>query len=359
MTDKQNKSTNAAMKMTAQNMIRMIERAIENGERLPWNRPWFQRWVTHSNQNGTPYAGFNSFWLSMFAGEKGFKSTVWFTAKGFQKWAAKDGQKFSFEGMGAPKDEDGNIDFSASPWTGVVGFFPSKRMPKGLTEDEKAAWNASIYRIPRVFKVWNGDSVSQEQLDKMPQLAQFIADNQAPEPPKVDNKSNMRVETLLSMYADATGLSFSHGGDSAFYRPSTDHIQMPPQEVFKTSEGYYGTLLHEIAHSTGSSKRLSRKGVMGSGFTSKKVYSQEELVAEMSQTMVCTAMGIEPQSDNSAAYMKGWLKALDSNPEFLYRAVKPALEASEYILGHEPEEDVSGFFQITEPSPWGVVAEVA
>ena len=38
------------------------------------------------------------------------------------------------------------------------------------------------------------------------------------------------------------------GGDRAFYSPTTDHIQMPPQAAFATALGYCGVLIHEMSH---------------------------------------------------------------------------------------------------------------
>ena len=42
-----------------------------------------------------------------------------------------------------------------------------------------------------------------------------------------------------------TGASITHGGNRAFYRPSTDTIHMPPFEAFRDAESYYGRLAHE------------------------------------------------------------------------------------------------------------------
>jgi antirestriction protein ArdC len=36
------------------------------------------------------------------------------------------------------------------------------------------------------------------------------------------------------------------GGDRAFYSPSTDHIQLPPDSAFESPEGWAATALHEI-----------------------------------------------------------------------------------------------------------------
>lgn len=42
-----------------------------------------------------------------------------------------------------------------------------------------------------------------------------------------------------------TGASITHGGNRAFYRPSTDTIRMPPSEAFRDAEIYYGRLADE------------------------------------------------------------------------------------------------------------------
>jgi antirestriction protein ArdC len=48
------------------------------------------------------------------------------------------------------------------------------------------------------------------------------------------------------------------GGDRAFYSPSTDHIQLPPDFAFNGPEEFAATSLHELAHWTGHPSRLNR-----------------------------------------------------------------------------------------------------
>ena len=48
----------------------------------------------------------------------------------------------------------------------------------------------------------------------------------------------------------ATGATIQHGGNSAFYAPSRDAIQLPPFEAFRDKESYYATALHELTHWT-------------------------------------------------------------------------------------------------------------
>ncbi|MEZ5844051.1 MAG: zincin-like metallopeptidase domain-containing protein [Hyphomicrobiaceae bacterium] len=52
----------------------------------------------------------------------------------------------------------------------------------------------------------------------------------------------------------ATGARIAHGGERAFYAPSTDHIQMPDEALFcgtdtmDRDESYFAVLLHELTH---------------------------------------------------------------------------------------------------------------
>lgn len=88
-------------------------------------------------------------------------------------------------------------------------------------------------------------------------------------------------------FITAAGAKVEHGGESAFYRPSTDHIQMPEEGLFcgtdtmTRSEAYYAVLVHELTHWTGAKHRLDRD--MGKRF-GDNAYAAEELVALSGQS---------------------------------------------------------------------------
>jgi antirestriction protein ArdC len=85
-------------------------------------------------------------------------------------------------------------------------------------------------------------------------------------------------------FVDAMRVRVEHGGESAFYRASTDHIQMPEEGLFcgtetmTRNEGYYAVLVHELVHASGAKHRLDRD--MGKRF-GDAAYAAEELVAEI------------------------------------------------------------------------------
>ena len=116
--------------------------------------------------------------------------------------------------------------------------------------------------------------------------------------------------------------------DRACYLPEEDKIFMPKKEQFKTQEGFYSTMFHELSHWTAHKSRLDRpmKGNKGS-----KAYAFEELVAEISASFICCHLGFEYSTQHSA-YVKSWLKVLKEDKKAIFRASSQAQKATEFIL---------------------------
>ena len=45
-----------------------------------------------------------------------------------------------------------------------------------------------------------------------------------------------------------TGINVIYGGDRAYYSPAVHDVHMPEREQFKTTNGFYSTLFHELGH---------------------------------------------------------------------------------------------------------------
>jgi antirestriction protein ArdC len=117
-----------------------------------------------------------------------------------------------------------------------------------------------------------------------------------------------------------------------------DYVQMPERETFRTSEAYYATLFHELAHSTRHASRLDRRDDHESANVARAFgsedYSKEELTAELAAAFLCAESEIANDATlaNSAAYIQGWLKALKNDRAMLVTAAQRAQRASDYIL---------------------------
>jgi antirestriction protein ArdC len=179
-------------------------------------------------------------------------------------------------------------------------------------------------RVARASRVFNAAQVEGYSLDPVPELLGPVE----------------RVAGA-DAFVTATGARIEHGGDRAFYRPQTDHIQMPSEDAFcgtKTltrSESYYATLVHELTHWTGAKHRLDRE--FGKRF-GDKAYAAEELVAEIGAAFLCAELQItqEVRADH-AQYLAQWLTLMKGDSRAVFTAAARASEAAIYLkrLGAE------------------------
>jgi antirestriction protein ArdC len=118
-------------------------------------------------------------------------------------------------------------------------------------------------------------------------------------------------------------------GNRAFYAPGVDEVTVPLKAQFKDGESFYTTLLHEMAHSTGTESRLNReKG----GYFGDAKYAREELVAELTSAVCSQSLGISSHiREENAKYLKSWLEALNKEPKFILTILSDVNKASQMI----------------------------
>ena len=163
------------------------------------------------------------------------------------------------------------------------------------------------YKVIPQMKYYNVFNIDQTDFaEKQPERYERMKKGEQPE----DYSDGMIYEALdelvyLQNWYCPIKVQYS---DSAYYSPSSDHIICPQREQFPQGAEYYGTLLHEMAHSTGSPQRLNR--TFGS-FFGDALYAREELVAELTAALCGAFFGYAaaPQ-ENNAAYLKHWLTKL-------------------------------------------------
>jgi antirestriction protein ArdC len=133
----------------------------------------------------------------------------------------------------------------------------------------------------------------------------------------------------------STGADIRHGGGRAYYRLSTDHIQMPDEERFKNTEtstateGYYSTLFHELTHWTGREDRCERD--LNNRF-GDDAYAMEELVAELGAAFLCAELEISPQPrEDHAGYIQHWMKVMKADKKAIFTAAARANEALDFL----------------------------
>lgn len=275
---------------------KMIE-ALESGV-VPWRRPWTPTDAPR-NIRGTFYRGVNKLLLQWAQIKAGYKSNTWLTPKQAIELKA---------------------NFKGQKTTMVVFWKIGKAIDRESGEEKKTF-------LLRYYNVLNVEQCEGLTLPADPE--------QIPIDP---------IESAEAVYSHMQNAPrLEHGGDSAFYSPSLDFVQMPPRDTFKSAEGYYATLFHELAHSTGHATRLGRFTADHSHNFGGQDYSKEELVAEMTSNFVCSTIGIQNDFDNSAAYINSWIQALKNEKTWIVSAAAKAEKAADYILGRtdddEPEEE--------------------
>lgn len=296
-----------------QRVTDQIVASLETGIR-PWMKPWSGEYaggrITRPLRgNGIPYQGINILMLWGAAMERGYSAPIWLTFK----------QAQALGGM-VRKGERGSVVVFASKITRTD--LSPKALAKG--EADEATGEESERDIPflKGYTVFNA-----EQIDGLP--AHFLA----PAEPRLDPVQ--RIEHAERFFA-ATGATVRHGGDRAFYRPSTDHVQMPHFETFRDAESYYAILAHELTHWTKHPTRLARE--FGRKRFGDEGYAMEELVAELGAAFLSADLDLtpEPRPDH-AAYIASWLKALKNDRRAIFTAASYAQRAADFLSGTKAE----------------------
>jgi antirestriction protein ArdC len=149
-----------------------------------------------------------------------------------------------------------------------------------------------------------------------------------------ETRTNDPIETCEQIVTNMPVPPAFEQSDKAWYSPSNDVIGMPARGLFHSSEEYYATEFHELAHSTGHAKRLHRENFDNPVSFGSESYSKEELIAEMTAAMLCGIAGIEQNTlENSAAYLKTWIARLKSDSRLVLSAASQAQKAADFIQG--------------------------
>jgi antirestriction protein ArdC len=265
---------------------------------MPWRRSSGPLFLPVNALTGNAYNGINivSLWVS--AEVQGYGTPIWAT---YRQWAelgaqVRKGEKSSLVIFYKEYDADPN--------------------PEDADDDGKR-------RVSRASYVFNASQVD------------GFTDPGTPEP-----LGPVERIAAADRFVASTNIKVEHGGERAFYRRSTDHIQMPDEGLFcgtdtmSRSESYFAVLLHELTHATGTKNRLDRQ--MGKRF-GDSASAAEELVAEIGSAFLCSELGItqDTRADH-AQYLAQWLKLLKDDSRAIFTAAAKASEAVGYLKRLQP-----------------------
>lgn len=272
----------------------------------PWRKPWTGDLSGASfplRHNGETYNGINILMLWATAHQQGYNSARWMTFKqavvlGGSVRKGEKAAKSVFYGAIEREDE----------------------------EAEDGEEGKRRIRFAKVNNVFNAD-----QIEGLPE-AYYIR----PEPPR---DLGTQADPALEAFFARTGAEIITSEEPrAYYHPVKDHIHMPSIASFFNAAGYYGTLAHELTHWACGSARLATQKT----HASRKEYAFDELVAEIGACFLAVQLGVEPQFDQSAAYVEGWLDAMKADREMIFKAAAEAQKAVDFINQTAGELDKAG-----------------
>jgi len=130
------------------------------------------------------------------------------------------------------------------------------------------------------------------------------------------------------------GAKVKWGGNEASYNLTKDLIRMLNKQRFRSELDIITVLFHELGHWTRHPRRLNRPRNPTSGPDSLD-YAFEELVAELTACFLLAMLDIPDRYEvcQHAAYIRGYIKLLESDRKALYRAAGLAGKATRYLLG--------------------------
>ena len=286
-------------------LVEKVIKDIEKGKPFFWDSGHLGKTsgTAINAVTGNRYRGGNAIRLFVSALEQGYTDNRWLTFDQAKNhgWKVKKGAKGT------------HIEF----WKAVVQDVEEINSTAEKKESETPKMQRPIVRNYVVFNA--------EQVEGIPLEASIVPDQEDVN----QHMENMLKNSEAKIYCDQLNKNF--------YHPRSDEIHVMPREKFKSLDQFYATCAHEIAHSTGHEKRLSRSSIMPPPHGEKRTeveYAKEELRAEMASMFIQQQYGIAFDTkhyENHAAYLQSWAKVLKNDSNELYRAAADAEKAVEYI----------------------------
>lgn len=286
-------SNESKYRQVTNELVSIIKDSVESGKALPWRRTWTNRGVASLPFNYTnmvPYNGINRVVLWCAASKKGYSSMGWLTMKQVNEL-----------GGSVIKGEKSTRCIFVKP------IFDTDEKD----DDSKEGVNRTVVKFYSLFNT--------------EQCIGLAAGSD------ISSKTGcIDFDSILENYQKQGGITYVFGTDQPAYRPYSDTVTMPLDVTFQCNNDFIAVFSHELVHSTGHADRLNRKFMDDSTFTHKDL-ALEELVAELGSAFLCTELNIVTDVQNHASYVKSWLKALEDDEKFIFKAAAAAQKAVSFL----------------------------
>ena len=325
---KEPSKVDAALQRFAEMLIKRMKEMQKD-----WHKGWIgggSMFGLPQNISGRTYEGSNAFLLFLHTAENGYKAPVYMTY----------GQLYK-EGAHVLKGEKAVPVFK---WGFSIKDKDGKKVTEeefdNMTDDEKKECKRRPFL--KIYPEFNIDQTNMSEVNKEKYDAVVSQFRKTDVPTITDGMYvNKAIDRMMEKQEWVCKIQYDKEEKGAYYSPAKDIVVLPtkaqfrihpddPEECFKDGQEYYGTALHEMAHSTGHPSRLDR--LKPAAFGSPE-YAKEELVAELTSAMVGNTLGFDRRiSDNNVAYLQNWTSALRKEPKFIVTVMADVNKASRIII---------------------------
>lgn len=325
---KEPSKVDAALQRFAEMLIKRMEEMQKD-----WHKGWIgggSMFGLPQNISGRTYEGSNAFLLFLHTAGNGYKAPVYMTYGQLHK-----------EGAHVLKGEKAVPVFK---WGFSIKDKDGKKVTEeefhNMTDDEKKECNRRPFL--KIYPEFNIDQTNMSEVNKEKYDAVVSQFRKTDVPTITDGMYvNKAIDRMMEKQEWVCKIQYDKEEKGAYYNPAKDIVVLPtkaqfrihpddPEECFKDGQEYYGTALHEMAHSTGHPSRLDR--LKPAAFGSPE-YAKEELVAELTSAMVGNTLGFDRRiSDNNVAYLQNWTSALRKEPKFIVSVMADVNKASRIII---------------------------
>lgn len=319
----------------------MLIARMEQMKESKWKKGWTDgrtaQFGLPQNLVGRPYTGSNAFLCQIHTTMEHYRMPVYLTIKQIRDAGGviKKGEHSIpiFKWDLRIKDKDGK-KLSESDY-------------RNMTKEEQAECTVRPYL--KVYNEWNIDQTNLEEVNKEKYDAILKRFKSEPIKDEVGMYKNEAFDNLLKEQSWVCPIEYEKFNESAFYSPKRDQIVVPskkqfnisntPEDIFKDGMEFYGTTIHEMAHSTGHESRLGRDGIVKIDQFGSDQYAKEELVAELTSALIGNAMGFDSRiRENNIAYLQNWIGSLKKDPKFLKSVMSDVNKSSKMVLEHIDEQ---------------------
>lgn len=285
------------------------------------------------------YHGYNAIKLFMITMEKNYPDNRWCTYNFAKKLGAhvRKGEKgVLIEKWGTTQKPVYKID----PDT--------QQIVPDMIQDKDGNMVQKMKNVPYVdyFVVFNVSQIEGIEPEKQKEFVSHVD----------ENEPNQAMELMIQNSEAKIVFDQSRSNE---YDLAKDEIHVMERHKFEDLPAFYGTVAHEIGHSTGAADRLDRSGITKPNQFGSVEYAKEELRAELTAMFLQMEYGVQLNYKNHIAYLQSWSKGLKKDdqaqeniyekwgeillgdPNELAKAANDADKAAQYIISRMIEKNLT------------------